>query len=72
MLQQAGMPGIQDLATDFNQGFEVTGLIKNPCPTWLPRADKRYEFLVSQEAFMRHNKHYTLSKLTNGRVDRWT
>ena len=68
LLQLTRMPGLPDLATDLQHGFEITGVL-NPGPGWLPRADQRYEFPVSDEAFHQHNRHYTLAKLKSGRID---
>ena len=62
------MPGLKDLAFDLENGFKVTGELI-PGPGWLPRADQRYEFPITDEAFMKHNRHYTEAKLKSGRVD---
>ena len=68
LLQMVQMPGLAELAEDLQQGFQVTGALHEGAG-WLPRADGRYEFPANQEAFRRHNKHYTLAKLCSRYVD---
>ena len=72
LLEQVRMPGLTELAEDLQQGFEVTGKIHGGAG-WMPRADGRYEHPVSQDSFMKNNRHYTLAKLRSNRTDpQWT
>lgn len=68
LLERTGMPQLEALSQDLQGGFAVTGVL-HPGAGWLPRADQRYEFPMKEQAFQRHNRHYTISKLKNRRVD---
>ena len=68
LLERTGMPQLEALSQDLQGGFAVTGVL-HPGAGWLLRADQRYEFPVMEQAFQRHNKHYTIAKLKSRRVD---
>ena len=68
LLDMFQMPGLDELAEDLCQGFQVTGVLHQGAG-WLPRADGRYDFPVNPETFRKHNRHYTEAKLRKRQVD---
>lgn len=68
LLKRTKMPSLSELAEDLHQGFQMVGRIHSGAG-WLPRADQKYEFPVTLEAFQKNNRHYTLAKLRSNKVD---
>ena len=68
LLQQFGMPGLDELSHDLLHGFPIVGPLHDG-PGWLPRSDQKYEFPVSETVFKLHNRKYVISKLQQSRVD---
>eukprot|EP00435_Cladocopium_sp_Y103_P004623 s893_g1.t1 len=72
LLEMTGMPGLELLSKDLQQGFQILGQL-NPGAGWMPRADQKYEFPVDPASFKKNNRHYALAKLKSKRVDpEWT